>query len=66
MYEKYGDQVYFVLINLIEPEKEATETADRYITQGEYTLPYYYDMTTIWIGLQWMLFKYKRFRVCIL
>lgn len=44
MYEKYGDQVYFVLINLIEPEKETTETADRYITQGEYTFPYYYDM----------------------
>lgn len=44
MYEKYGDQVHFVLINLIEPEKETTETADRYITQGEYTFPYYYDM----------------------
>lgn len=44
MYEKYGDQVYFVLINLIEPEKETTEAADRYITQGEYAFPYYYDM----------------------
>ena len=44
MYEKYGNQVHFVLINLIEPEKETTETADRYITQGEYTFPYYYDM----------------------
>ena len=44
MYEKYGDQVHFVLINLIEPEKETTGTADRYITQGEYTFPYYYDM----------------------
>ena len=44
MYEKYGNQVHFVLINLIEPDKETTETADRYISQGEYTFPYYYDM----------------------
>lgn len=44
MYEKYGEQVHFVLINLIEPDKETTETAYRYITQGEYTFPYYYDM----------------------
>ncbi len=36
--------MHFVLINLIEPDKETTETAYRYITQGEYTFPYYYDM----------------------
>ncbi|MCO6577627.1 TlpA family protein disulfide reductase, partial [Escherichia coli] len=34
MYEKYGNQVHFVLINLIEPDKETAETADRYISQG--------------------------------
>ncbi|EFM30721.1 redoxin family protein [Streptococcus mitis ATCC 6249] len=43
MYEKYGDQIHFVLLNMNEPGKETKETADQYIKEKGYTFPYYYD-----------------------
>ena len=43
MYEKYGDQIHFVLLNLNEPGKETKESADQYIKEKGYTFPYYYD-----------------------
>ena len=43
MYEKYGEQINFVLLNMNEPDKETKESADRYIKEKGYTFPYYYD-----------------------
>jgi len=43
MYERYGDQIHFVLLNMNEPGKETKETADQYIKEKGYTFPYYYD-----------------------
>ena len=43
MYEKYGDQIHFVLLNMNEPGKETKETADQYIKEKGYTFPCYYD-----------------------
>lgn len=43
MYEKYGDRIHFVLLNMNEPGKETKETADQYIKEKGYTFPYYYD-----------------------
>ena len=43
MYEKYGEQINFVLLNMNEPGKETKESADRYIKEKGYTFPYYYD-----------------------
>lgn len=44
MYEKYGEQIHFVLLNMSEPGRETKEKADQYIKNQEYTFPYYYDV----------------------
>ncbi|KXT80552.1 TlpA family protein disulfide reductase [Streptococcus oralis] len=44
MYEKYGGQVHFVLLNMSDPDRETKENADRYIKEKGYTFPYYYDI----------------------
>ena len=43
MYEKYGEQIHFVLLNMSEPGRETKEKADQYIKEKGYTFPYYYD-----------------------
>lgn len=43
MYEKYGDQIHFVLLNMSDPNRETKEKADQYIKEKGYTFPYYYD-----------------------
>ena len=44
MYEKYGEQIHFVLLNMSEPGRETKEKADQYIKSQKYTFPYYYDV----------------------
>ena len=44
MYEKYGEQIHFVLLNMSEPGRETKENADQYIKSQKYTFPYYYDV----------------------
>lgn len=44
MYEKYGEQIHFVLLNMSEPGRETKEKADQYIKNQGYTFPYYYDV----------------------
>lgn len=42
-YEKYGDQINFLMINSTDGAKETIETARDYIDSGEYTFPVYFD-----------------------
>ena len=44
MYEKYGEQIHFVLLNMSEQGRETKEKADQYIKNQGYTFPYYYDV----------------------
>lgn len=43
MYEKYGDKIHFVMLDMIEPGRETKEMADQYVKEKGYTFPYYYD-----------------------
>lgn len=42
-YEKYGQDVHFVIVNLTDGAQETVETASAYIAEGGYTFPVYYD-----------------------
>lgn len=43
MYQKYGDQVQFMMVNITDGSKENRESADAYIAEKGYTFPVYYD-----------------------
>ena len=43
LYEKYGDKVHFVMLDLSDDKKEPKEKADSYIKKNGFTFPYYYD-----------------------
>lgn len=43
LYKKYGDQIDFVMLDMIESGKESKEMADEYIKEKDFTFPYYYD-----------------------
>ena len=42
-FDMYGDQVYFVIVNLTDGTRETVESASGYIAQEGYTFPVYYD-----------------------
>ena len=42
-FEKYGEQLHFVLVNLTDGYQETVESASAYIADGGYSFPVYYD-----------------------
>ena len=42
-YEKFGEQVHFVIVNLTDGQQETVESASAFIAEKGYTSPVYYD-----------------------
>jgi len=42
-YEKYGEDVHFMIINMTDGSRETVETASEYIDENGYSFPVYYD-----------------------
>ena len=42
-YEKYGEEVHFVIVNLTDGQQETVESASAFIAEKGYTFPVYYD-----------------------
>ena len=43
-YEKYGDQIHFLMIDITDGQQETFEKASAYVEQEGFTFPVYYDM----------------------
>jgi len=43
MYEKYGDDVVFMMVNLTDGNRETVEKASSFVEDNGYTFPVYYD-----------------------
>lgn len=43
MYDTYGEEVVFMMVNLTDGSRETVETALDYVQQSEYTFPVYFD-----------------------
>ena len=43
MYQKYGKDVHFIMLNLTDGAQETVESAKAYIDSTEYTFPVYFD-----------------------
>lgn len=43
MYEKYGDDINFLIINMTDNDRETVEKASEYIKSEGFTFPVYYD-----------------------
>ena len=43
MYQIYGDQVHFLMVNLTDGSQETVETASSFIAEQGYTFPVYFD-----------------------
>lgn len=44
LYEQYGDQIHFVLVNVGAAMKDTREKAESYLTEQGFTFPVYYDV----------------------
>lgn len=42
-YEKYGEEIVFIMVNMTDGVQETKETAMKYMEDAGYTLPVYYD-----------------------
>lgn len=42
-YERFGEQVHFVIVNLTDGQQETVESASAFIAEKGYTFPVYYD-----------------------
>ena len=42
-YDKYSEDVHFVLVNLTDGQQETVETASKFISEQGYTFPIYFD-----------------------
>lgn len=51
-YEKYGDDVRFMMINVTDGTEETMQTADDFLKSVNYTFPVYYD-TTLEAGIKY-------------
>ena len=45
VYQEMGEQVTFMMVNLVDGSRETLETATDYITANGYTFPIYFDIT---------------------
>ena len=43
-YERFGEQVHFVIVNLTDGQQETVESASAFIAEKGYTFPVYYDL----------------------
>ena len=43
VYEKYKGNIHFVMLDMLDSKRETKERADQYISEKDYTFPYYYD-----------------------
>lgn len=43
MYEKYGDEVVFLMINLTDGQRETVEIVKKFVSDNGYSFPVYYD-----------------------
>ena len=43
VYEKYKGNIHFVMLDMLDSKRETKERADQYISEKNYTFPYYYD-----------------------
>lgn len=43
VYDDYGEDVVFFMVNVTDGSKETIESAQAYITKNGYTLPFYFD-----------------------
>ena len=43
MFEKYGDKVQFMMVNMTDGKQETKEDADTFINEMGYTFPVFYD-----------------------
>jgi thioredoxin signature protein len=43
VYEKYKGRIHFVMLDMLDSKRETKERADQYISEKDYTFPYYYD-----------------------
>ena len=43
LYEEYGDEIHFLMVNLTDGSRETVETASDFITSAGYTFPVYFD-----------------------
>lgn len=43
-FQQHGSQVYFLVVNVTDGEKETRETADAYLAENNYSFPIYYDL----------------------
>lgn len=43
VYEEYGEEVEFVMVNLTDGFRETLEKANEYVNENDYTFPVYYD-----------------------
>ena len=43
MYEKYGDDIHFVMVDMVDQQRETQEIGTEYIDQAGYTFPIYFD-----------------------
>ena len=45
-YQKYGEDINFVIVNLTDGSRETVETASAFIEEQGYTFPVYFDTST--------------------
>ena len=43
MYEKYGKEINFMMVNLPDGQRETMESVKNFIKESGYTLPFYFD-----------------------
>ncbi len=47
VYEEYGEEIQFLMVNLTDGRQETVESASQYIADGGYSFPVYYDTESI-------------------
>ena len=43
-FQKHGRNVYFLVVNVVDGEKETRKTSDAYLASKDYSFPVYYDL----------------------
>ena len=43
MYEKYGDEIHFVMVDMVDDQRETQEIGSAFVKENGFTFPVYYD-----------------------
>jgi thiol-disulfide isomerase/thioredoxin len=46
-YEKYGEEIHFLIVNCTDGGRETVETAEAFLQEEGYTFPVYFDTTSM-------------------